>query len=57
MSYHTSEWLLNGVLATYTPAEMISGFDTIITSKINTGSDLLGNIYVDPVVTPLLNND
>lgn len=55
MSYHTSEWLLNGILETYTPEEMVVGFETIIASKINRGSTLLGNIYVDPIVTPLFN--
>jgi len=33
----------------------VEGFDTVIASKINRGSVLNGNIYVDPAVTPFLN--
>ena len=56
MQYHTSEWLMNGIIETYTAQELAGGFDTIITSKINTGSVLNANIYVDSTVTPMLNS-
>jgi hypothetical protein len=48
MKYHTSEWLLDGIIADYTPDDLVIGFDTTIASKINTGTLLNGNIWVDP---------
>lgn len=48
MQYHTSEWLLDGIIADYTPDDLVIGFDTTIASKINTGTLLNGNIWVDP---------
>lgn len=55
MGYHTSQWLLDGIVANYTQQELVEGFQTSIASKINRGDMLKGNIYVTPTVTPMLN--
>jgi len=56
MQYHTSEWLMNGILANYTAQDLVMGFNTSpIFSKINSGSTLNGNLYVSTEVTPLFN--
>jgi len=53
MQYHTSEWLMNGILANYSAQDLVMGFNTNIVSKINSGSILNGNLYVSAEVTPL----
>jgi hypothetical protein len=53
---HTSEFILEGNLATYQMRDLILGFETPIADKINRGDILKGNLYVSPTVTPLLNN-
>jgi len=46
---------MNGILATYSAQDLVSGFNTDIVSKINTGSILNGNLWVASDVTPLFN--
>jgi hypothetical protein len=55
LEWQSLEWLTGGITKTYTQWDLVTGFSTDFDAKINTGSFLLGNIYVDDVVTPFLN--
>ena len=56
MKMHIFEYLLGGSTVTKTARELIFGYDTDLTDKINEGDLLRGNLYVDSTVTPVLNN-
>jgi hypothetical protein len=46
---------LDGTLAKYKVSEMIYGWETDLSDKINTGDLLKGNLYVDSTITPVSN--
>jgi hypothetical protein len=36
--------------------DLVTGFESPIAAKINRGDIMRGNLYVSPIVTPLLNS-
>jgi len=55
MRWHVTEFLMGGPNKSYKAKDLIQGYTTEINKRVNTGSLLLGNLYVDNVVTPILN--
>jgi len=53
MRFHVSSFLLEGVTKTYKVTDLVKGYETTLISKVNTGSLLQGNLYVDSTVTPI----
>jgi hypothetical protein len=56
MKYQVFEYLLKGSLITKTARELIYGYETDLTDSINTGDMLRGNLYIDSIITPVMNN-
>jgi len=54
MRFHVTDYLLGGLVQTYKVSDLVKGYDTTLNAKVNTGSLLQGNLYVDTTVTPIL---
>jgi len=54
MRQHVLYYLLEGPVKEYTVGDLIQGYTTTFNAKLNTGSLLQGNLYVDASVTPVL---
>jgi len=55
MRNHVAYFFLEGITKQYLVKDLIMGYDTKYNMKVNTGSLLQGNLYVDSTVTPILN--
>lgn len=55
LEWQATEWLTEGITSQKNLKDLIMGYDTNFVDKINTGSLLVGNIYVDTEITPFLN--
>ena len=53
--FHLTNYLLDGLTKEYKISELVKGFTTKLSDKINTGDQMQGNLYIDDVVTPVLN--
>ena len=49
-----SQYFLEGLTKQYTVSDLVMGFDTTFNAKVNTGSLLQGNLYVDTTCTPVV---
>lgn len=54
MRQHMMNFVLGGLTKTYTVSDLIVGTTTTLNQRINTGSLLQGNLYVDDLVTPII---
>lgn len=54
MRMHVTNFFLEGLTKEYTVSDLVMGFDTTFNTKVNTGSLLQGNLYVDTTVTPVV---
>ena len=52
MSYARSDFLFQGPVANYTVNDLLFGFETKMTDKLNTGSINEGNIYYSNKIQP-----
>ena len=55
MRWHITTFLLGGTNKKYIAGDLIKGFKTTLTARVNTGDLLLGNLYVDDDITPIMN--
>lgn len=54
MRMQVSYYFLEGLTKQYLVSDLVMGFDTTFNTKVNTGSLLQGNLYVDTTVTPVI---
>ena len=55
MRWHVTEFLFGGSNKQYLAGDLIKGYKTNLTERVNTGDLLQGNLYVDDEVTPIMN--
>jgi hypothetical protein len=54
MEYARSDFLFKGPVATYSITDLLLGFHTSITNRLNTGLISEGNIYYNSLIVPAL---
>ena len=55
MRDHSVNFLLEGLTREYPVSDLVQGCTAPLTTKINTGDVLRGNLYIDDLVTPIIN--
>lgn len=54
MRLHVANFLCEGLTKEYKLGDLVLGYTTNLSAKINTGTLERGNLYIDDVVTPIL---